>query len=96
MGNFKEVNVDTDNETEKESVESDTEENDISGNDSEDLNYDPKHDEVFDDDEQILDVPVHEDDLDVIDYDSFGSDLDAGIDSEMRTQLRGLRRICKA
>ncbi|GJV35245.1 hypothetical protein Tco_1407722 [Tanacetum coccineum] len=57
MGNFKEVNVDTDNETEKESVKSDTEENDTSGNDSEDLNYDPKHDEVFDDDEQILDVP---------------------------------------
>ncbi|GKC94476.1 hypothetical protein Tco_1159918, partial [Tanacetum coccineum] len=55
----------------------------------EDSDYDPKHDEVFDDDEHI------EDDLDVIDYDSFGSDLDDGIDSERRIQLRELRRIGK-
>nr|GEW87057.1 GAF domain-containing protein [Tanacetum cinerariifolium] len=78
----------------------------------------PKHDEVFDDDEHILDdVPVsminfnfnpdpkqdlsiaalevYEHDLDVIDYDSFGSDLDGGIDSERRTQLRELRKIGK-
>ncbi|GKC44028.1 hypothetical protein Tco_1061750, partial [Tanacetum coccineum] len=111
-----EVEVDADNESEE---ESDIEENDISGSDSEDLDYDPKHDEVFDDDEHILeDVPVsmnnfnfnpdpkhdlsiavvevHKADLDVIDYDSFGSDLDDGIDSDRRTQLRELRRIGKA
>ncbi|GJX19148.1 hypothetical protein Tco_0221825 [Tanacetum coccineum] len=73
------------------------------GNLQEDLDYDPKHDEVFDDDEHILkDVPismnnfnfnpdpkhdlsiivveVHEHDLDVINYESFGSHLDDGID----------------
>ncbi|GKB61572.1 hypothetical protein Tco_0917758, partial [Tanacetum coccineum] len=92
--------------------------NDTSGSDSEDFYYDPKHDEVFDDDEHILeDVPVgmnnfnfnpdpkhdlsivavevQEHDLDVIDYDSFGSDLDDGIDFEIRIQLRELRRIGK-
>nr|GEV59956.1 hypothetical protein [Tanacetum cinerariifolium] len=40
-------------------------------------------------------VDVQEDDLDVIDYDSFGSDLDDGIDSERRIQLRELRIIGK-
>ncbi|GJZ92301.1 hypothetical protein Tco_0664366 [Tanacetum coccineum] len=40
-------------------------------------------------------VEVQEHDLDVIDYDSFGSDLDDGIDSERRIQLRELRRIGK-
>ncbi|GJT17849.1 reverse transcriptase [Tanacetum coccineum] len=40
-------------------------------------------------------VEVQEDDLDVIDYDSFGSDLDDRIDSERRVQLRELRRIGK-
>ncbi|GKA70440.1 mutator type transposase, partial [Tanacetum coccineum] len=77
-----------------------------------------KYDEVFDDDENIVEdvdvsmnnlcfttdpkhdinigvVEVQEDDLDVIDYDSFGSDLDDGIDSERRIQLRELRRIGK-
>nr|GEU29091.1 hypothetical protein [Tanacetum cinerariifolium] len=115
MGNFKEVEVDADNETEE---EINIEENDISGSDSEDLDYDPKHGEVFDDDEHIIeDVPVsiynfnfnpnpkhdlsiagvevYKHDLDVIDYDSFGSDLDDGIDSERRIQLRELKRICK-
>ncbi|GKC47796.1 hypothetical protein Tco_1065518 [Tanacetum coccineum] len=119
MGNFKDMEVDTDNEIEEESAESDTEENDTSGSDSEDLDYDPKHDEMFADDEHILkDVPismnnfnfnpdpkhdlsiivveVHEHDLDVINYESFGSHLDDGIDSDKRTQLRELRRICKA
>ncbi|GJU86003.1 hypothetical protein Tco_1293549, partial [Tanacetum coccineum] len=38
---------------------------------------------------------VHEHDLDVIDYDSSGSDLDDGINSERRIQLRELRRIGK-
>nr|GEU93878.1 transposase, mutator type [Tanacetum cinerariifolium] len=38
---------------------------------------------------------VHEDDLDVIDYDSFSSNLEDGIDSERRIQLRELRRIGK-
>nr|GEV25062.1 ribonuclease H-like domain-containing protein [Tanacetum cinerariifolium] len=70
----------------KSEEESDTKENDINGIDSEDLDYDPKLDEVFDDDEYIVkDVPDH--DLDVIDYDSFGNDLDDGIDSERRIQL---------
>ncbi|GJY62584.1 retrovirus-related pol polyprotein from transposon TNT 1-94 [Tanacetum coccineum] len=45
----------------------------------------PKHDT------SIGVVDVQEDDLDVIDYDSFGSDLDDGIDSERRIQLRELR-----
>nr|GEX46354.1 uncharacterized mitochondrial protein AtMg00810-like [Tanacetum cinerariifolium] len=112
---FKEVEVDTNNESEE---ESDTEGDYTSGSDSKDSNYDLKHDEVFDDDEHILEdvhvstnnfcftvdpkhdisigaVEVQEDDLDVIDYDSFGSDLDDGIDSERRIQLRELRRICK-
>ncbi|GJX00348.1 hypothetical protein Tco_0184261, partial [Tanacetum coccineum] len=106
---------DADNESEQ---ESDTEENDTSGSDSENLDYDPKHDEMFDDDEHIVeDVPVsmnnfnftpdpkhdlsigvvevQEHDLYVIDYDSFGSDLDDEIDSERRNQLRELRRIGK-
>ncbi|GJW79001.1 zf-CCHC domain-containing protein [Tanacetum coccineum] len=43
---------------------------------------DPKHDT------SIGGVDVQDDDLDVIDYDSFGSDLDDGIDSERRIQLR--------
>ncbi|GJV13633.1 mutator type transposase [Tanacetum coccineum] len=50
---------------------------------------DPKHDT------SIGGVDVQDDDLDVIDYDSFGSDLDDGIDSERRMQLRELRRIGK-
>ncbi|GKB62557.1 hypothetical protein Tco_0918743, partial [Tanacetum coccineum] len=50
---------------------------------------DPKHDT------SIGVVDVQEDDLDVIDYDSFGSDLDDGIDSERRIQLRELTRIGK-
>ncbi|GJV71043.1 mutator type transposase [Tanacetum coccineum] len=83
-----------------------------------DLDYDPKRDDMFDDDEHIVkevhvnmnnfsfttdpkhdisigDVDVQEDNLDVIDYDLFGSDLDDGIDSERRIQLRELRRIGK-
>ncbi|GJV27939.1 hypothetical protein Tco_1384387 [Tanacetum coccineum] len=71
--------------------------------DSDDLDYDPKDDERFDDDEHILEdvlvsmnsynfnpdtkhdlsivvTEVHEHDLDVIDYDTFSSDLDEGID----------------
>ncbi|GJZ72047.1 mutator type transposase, partial [Tanacetum coccineum] len=115
IGKFKEVEIDADNESEE---ESDTEGDYTSGSDSEDLDYDPKHDEVFDDDEHIVEVvhvsmnnfcftidpkhdlsigvvEVHEDDLDVIDYDSFGSDLDYGINSERRIQLRELRRIGK-
>nr|GEU99754.1 hypothetical protein [Tanacetum cinerariifolium] len=115
VGMFKEVEVDADNESEE---ESDTEGDYTSGSDSEDLDYDPKHDEVFDDDEHIVEdvhvsmnnfcftadlkhdisigvVDVQEDDLDVIDYDLFGSNLDDGIDSERRIQIRELRRICK-
>ncbi|GJV40527.1 mutator type transposase [Tanacetum coccineum] len=50
---------------------------------------DPKHDT------SICVVDVQENDLDVINYDSFGSDLDDGIDYERRIQLRKLRRIDK-
>nr|GEW76453.1 hypothetical protein [Tanacetum cinerariifolium] len=50
---------------------------------------DPKHDT------RIGVVDVQEDDLNVIDYDSFGSDIDDEIDSERRIQLRELRRISK-
>ncbi|GJW09040.1 hypothetical protein Tco_1571463 [Tanacetum coccineum] len=50
---------------------------------------DPKHDL------SIGVVEVQEDDLDVIDYDLFGSDLDDGIDSQRRIQLRELKRIGK-
>ncbi|GKC10451.1 hypothetical protein Tco_1007233 [Tanacetum coccineum] len=112
---FKEVEVDADNESEE---KSDTKEDYTSGSDSEDSDYDPKHDKVFDDDEHIVEdvhvsmnnfcftadpkhdlsigvVEVQEDDLDVIDYDSFGSDFDDGIDSKRRIQLRELRRTCK-
>nr|GEX38252.1 hypothetical protein [Tanacetum cinerariifolium] len=115
VGKFKKMEVDADNESEE---ESDTEGNDISGSDSEDLDYDPKHDQVFEDDEHILEhvyvsmnnfrftsdprrdlsigvVEVQKDDLDVNDYDSFGSDLEDGIDSQRRIQLRELRRIGK-
>ncbi|GJR58588.1 mutator type transposase [Tanacetum coccineum] len=86
--------------------------------DSEDLDYDPKHDDVFDDEEHIVEkvhvnmnnfrftadpkddtsiggVDVQDDDLDVIDYDLFGSDLDDGIDSKRRMQIKELRRIGK-
>ncbi|GJR59125.1 mutator type transposase [Tanacetum coccineum] len=116
FGKFKEVEVEADTSSKEE--ESDTERNDTSGSDSEDLDYDPKHDDVFDDDEHIVEevhvnmnnfsfttdpkhdtsigvVDVQEDDLDVIDYDSFGSDLDDEIDSERRIQLRESRRIGK-
>ncbi|GJZ64596.1 hypothetical protein Tco_0621017 [Tanacetum coccineum] len=81
-----------------------------------DLDYDPKHDDVFDDDEHIVKdvhasmnnfnftpdpirdlsigaIEFQKHDPDVIDYDSFGSDLDDIIDSKRRTQLTELRRI---
>ncbi|GKB21175.1 hypothetical protein Tco_0855098 [Tanacetum coccineum] len=51
VGKFKEVEVDADNESKE---ESDTEGDYTSGSDSENLDYDPKHDEVFDDDEHIV------------------------------------------
>ncbi|GJY31282.1 hypothetical protein Tco_0414777 [Tanacetum coccineum] len=115
VGKFKEVEVDADNESEE---ESDTKGDYTIDSDLENLDYDPKHDDVFDDDEHIVEevhvnmnnfiftadpkhdtsiggVDVQDDDLDVIDYDSFGSDLDDGIDSERRMQLRELRRIGK-
>nr|GEV65092.1 transposase, mutator type [Tanacetum cinerariifolium] len=76
---FKEVEVEADNELEE---ESDIEENYTSVSDLEDLYYDPKHDEVFDDDERII-KDVH------------ANNLDDEIDSERRIQLRELRRIGK-
>ncbi|GKD84689.1 hypothetical protein Tco_1355843 [Tanacetum coccineum] len=85
------VEVEADNESEE---ESNTEENYTSGSDSEDLDYDQKHDEVFDDDEHIVE-DVHEHDINIIDYDSFGSDLDNEIDSQRRIQHRELKRIGK-
>nr|GEU90050.1 hypothetical protein [Tanacetum cinerariifolium] len=77
-----------------------------------------EHDDVFDDDEHIVEevhaninnfrftadpkhdtsicgIDVQDDDLDVINYDSFGSDLDDRIDSERIMQLGKLRRIGK-
>ncbi|GJX64425.1 hypothetical protein Tco_0298768 [Tanacetum coccineum] len=98
------VEVEVEADTESEEEESDTKGNYTSGSDSEDLDYDPNHDDMFDDDEHIVEevyvnmnnfsftadpkhntsisvVDVQEDDLDVIDYDSFGCDLDDGIDS---------------
>nr|GEW45506.1 transposase, mutator type [Tanacetum cinerariifolium]GEX11057.1 transposase, mutator type [Tanacetum cinerariifolium] len=116
FGKFKEVEVEADTESKKEEI--DIEGNDTSGSDSEDLDYDPKHDDVLDDYEHIVKevhvnmnnfsftadpkhdtsigvVDVQEDDLDVIDYDTFGSDLDDGIDSKRRIQLRKLRRLDK-
>ncbi|GJV25562.1 mutator type transposase [Tanacetum coccineum] len=48
---FKEVEVDADNESEE---ESNTEGDYTMDSDSEDLDYDPKHDDVFDDDEHII------------------------------------------
>nr|GFB23914.1 hypothetical protein [Tanacetum cinerariifolium] len=110
-----EVEVDADNESKE---ESDTKENETNGIDSEDLDYDPKHDEVFDDDEHIVKdvsvsmnnfnfipylkhglsiggVEVQDHNLDIVDYHSFGNDLDGGIDSERRIQLRELKRIGK-
>ncbi|GJU98342.1 hypothetical protein Tco_1327613 [Tanacetum coccineum] len=96
VGKFKEMEVDANNESEE---ESDTEGDYTMDSDSEDLDYDPKHDDVFiadpKHDTSIGGVDVQDDDLDVIDYDSFGSDLDDGIDSERRMQLRELRRIGK-
>ncbi|GJS01279.1 hypothetical protein Tco_0317787 [Tanacetum coccineum] len=53
------------------------------------FNVDPRHDL------SIGAVEVQEHDINVIDYDSFGSDLDDGINSERRIQLRELRRIGK-
>ncbi|GJY91115.1 hypothetical protein Tco_0506311 [Tanacetum coccineum] len=50
------------------------------------LNLDPKHDL------SIVFIEIHEHDLDIIDYDSFGSDLDDEIDYERITQLKELRR----
>ncbi|GKD16441.1 hypothetical protein Tco_1205599, partial [Tanacetum coccineum] len=51
VGKFKEVEVDEDNESEE---ESDTEGDYTIDSDSEDLDYNPKHDDVFDDEEHIV------------------------------------------
>nr|GEY28657.1 SIT4 phosphatase-associated protein family, armadillo-type fold protein [Tanacetum cinerariifolium] len=80
---FKEVKVDADNESEKEIEDVRVSMKNFS------FTTDPNHDL------SICAVEVHEDDLDVSDYDSFGSDLDDGIDSERRIQLRELKRIGK-
>ncbi|GKC10956.1 mutator type transposase [Tanacetum coccineum] len=52
FGKFKEVEVEAD--TESKEKESDTKGNDTSCSDSEDFDYDPNHDDVFDDDEHIV------------------------------------------
>nr|GEY92363.1 hypothetical protein [Tanacetum cinerariifolium] len=49
---FKKVEVEAD--TESKEAKSNTEGNDTSGSDSEDLDYDPKHDDVFNNDEHIV------------------------------------------
>ncbi|GKD61234.1 hypothetical protein Tco_1298743, partial [Tanacetum coccineum] len=51
VGKFKEVEVDADNESEE---ESDTEGDYTMDSDSKDFDYDPKHDDVFDDEEHIV------------------------------------------
>nr|GEW24911.1 hypothetical protein [Tanacetum cinerariifolium] len=51
IGKLREVEVDVDNESEE---ESDTEGNYTSSSDLEDSDYDPKHDEVFNDDDYIV------------------------------------------
>ncbi|GJY27457.1 hypothetical protein Tco_0403224 [Tanacetum coccineum] len=63
-----EVEVDTDNETEEENV--------LASMNNFSFIPDPKHDL------SIVAVEVQEHDLDVIDYDLFGNDLDDGIDSK--------------
>ncbi|GJT92987.1 hypothetical protein Tco_1081832, partial [Tanacetum coccineum] len=91
IGKFKEVEVDADNESEEEMFDDDdhrVEDVHVSMNNFS-FTADPKHDL------SIGGVEVHEDDIDVINYDSFGSNLDDGIDSEKRIQLRELRRISK-
>nr|GEZ64899.1 hypothetical protein [Tanacetum cinerariifolium] len=81
--NFKEVERDMENETYVESEQSEIEENDASSSkadDLDDLDYDLKDDEGFDEDEHILqDVHVND-----------------GIDLKMRDKLKELRRIGKA
>ncbi|GKA50710.1 hypothetical protein Tco_0743783 [Tanacetum coccineum] len=69
IGKFKEVEIDAYNESEEK-----IEDVHVRMNNS-NFTADPKHDL------SIGVVEVQEDDLDVIDYDSFGSDLDDGIDS---------------
>ncbi|GKC39536.1 hypothetical protein Tco_1051920 [Tanacetum coccineum] len=119
VGNFKEVEGDGENKTKEESEQSETEENDASSSEADDLeelDYDPKDDEGFDNDEHILqdvpvsmnnftfnpdtknhlslaDVEVDEHDIDVIDYDSFRSDLDNGIDPKRRGRVYLMKRI---
>ncbi|GKB69694.1 hypothetical protein Tco_0931106, partial [Tanacetum coccineum] len=88
IGKFKEVEVDVDNESEEESDHDEVFDDDdhvvedvhVSMNN---FNFtpDPKHGL------SICVVEDQEHDLDVNDYDSFGSDLDDGIDSERRIQL---------
>ncbi|GJX07653.1 hypothetical protein Tco_0195585 [Tanacetum coccineum] len=73
---FKELEVDADNESEEEIEDVHVSMNNFN------FTPDPKHDL------SICAVEDHEHDLDVIDYDSFGSDLDDRIDSERRIQLR--------
>ncbi|GJY43096.1 mutator type transposase, partial [Tanacetum coccineum] len=91
IGKFKEVEVEADNESEEEMFDDDeriVEDVHVSMNNFS-FTADPKHDL------SIGVVEVREDDLDVIDYDLFGSDLDDGIDFERRIQLSELRRIGK-
>nr|GEW68018.1 hypothetical protein [Tanacetum cinerariifolium] len=92
VGKFKEVEVDANNESEE---ESDIEGDYTMDSDLKDLDYDPSMMMYPKHDTSIGGVDVQDDDLDVIDYDSFRSDLDDGIDSERRIQPRKLRRIGK-
>ncbi|GJW18579.1 mutator type transposase [Tanacetum coccineum] len=57
IGKFNEVEIDAYNESEE---KSDIEGNDTSGSDSEDLDYDLNHDQVFDDDEHIVEDVHHQ------------------------------------
>nr|GEU56967.1 hypothetical protein [Tanacetum cinerariifolium] len=76
VGKFKEVEVDADNAEEESNTEGDY----TMDSDSEDLDYDPNHADMFDDDERIVEKVHVTDSL----------DLDDGIDYERRMQLREL------
>nr|GEW33122.1 hypothetical protein [Tanacetum cinerariifolium] len=87
---FKEVEFDADNESEE---ESDTGGDYTMDSDSEDLDYDPKHDDVFDDDEHtVKEVHVNMNNFRFTIDPKHDTSIDDGIDSKRRMQLRSLAR----
>ncbi|GKA36663.1 hypothetical protein Tco_0723228 [Tanacetum coccineum] len=93
VGKFKEVEVDADNELEE---ESDTEGDYTMNNDSADLDYNLKHDNVFDDDGHIVkEIHVNMNNFRFTADPKHDTSIDDEIDSKRRMQLRELRRIGK-